>query len=108
MSEALGHAKKLSGSSKFNNSATGGGANNAKLYSMIYQNRTKNLVSNYLKGVDNTQVRGSGTGQVPQKLTGNGSSRNQNLMAPLGTKKMTRNTMGGTLDGMEDSGTHKS
>jgi hypothetical protein len=105
--EPTSHGKKNSGSYKFNNNSIGGNSNNANLYSMIYQNRTKNLVSNYLKGID-TQVRGSGTGQVPQKLAGNGSSRNQNLMAPVGTKKTTRNTMGGTLDGMGDSGPNKS
>lgn len=37
-----------------------GGSNNANLYSMIYQNRQKNLVSNYLKGID-SQVRGVGS-----------------------------------------------
>ena len=37
---------------KFNPNAT-----NTNLYSMIYQNRSKNLVSNYLKAID-TQAKG--------------------------------------------------
>ncbi len=54
------------------------------LYSMIYQNRTKNLVSSYLKNIDT-----SGTGKVgaPSKV-GVGSSRNQALVAPAGTRKV--------------------
>lgn len=39
--------KKQLSNSKFNPNAT-----NTNLYSMIYQNRSKNLVSNYLKAID--------------------------------------------------------
>jgi hypothetical protein len=38
---------KKNSNAKFNPNAT-----NTNLYSMIYQNRSKNLVSNYLKGID--------------------------------------------------------
>lgn len=38
-----------------------------------------------------------------------GSSRNQALVAPAGTKnKMTRNTMGGTIDGINEVFINKS
>lgn len=50
------------------------------LYSMIYASRQKNLVSNYLKDMD-------------QKLAKKGG-RNTNLNAPQGTKKqISRNTL---------------
>jgi hypothetical protein len=45
--------KITSSTSKYNNP----NATNHNLYSMIYQNRTKNLVSNYLKGFE-AQTRG--------------------------------------------------
>jgi hypothetical protein len=73
---------------------------------MIYQNRQKNLVSSYLKNIDNQQqIRGI-SGQ--QKVIS--SSRNQPLVAPSGTKKsqMSRNTMGGTIDGDHMAAVNKS
>ena len=94
MTTDSGAAKKISSTSKYNNGQNNPSTTNHNLYSMIYQNRSKNLVSNYLKGID-SQVRG----QLPQKVTG--SSRNQALVAPQGTKKMTRNTMGGLEGSVE-------
>ena len=58
---------------------------------MIQNTRAKNLVSNYLKGIDQ-QVRGA----VNQKSN---ASRNQALVAPAATKKMTKNTMGSVIEG---------
>lgn len=86
-----GHTKNTSG--KFNQTMTGGmgapsvaAGGNSNLYSMIYQNRQKNLVSSYLKGID--------TQQLKQKATA--SSRNQPLIVPAGTKNKvgSRNAVG--------------
>ncbi|CDW74848.1 UNKNOWN [Stylonychia lemnae] len=87
------HTKQISGSSKFNQTIA---QQNTQLYSMIYQNRQKNMVSNFLKGVDQRQQQktsnggsiGAGTNSYQK---GVGTSRNQGLNAPTATKKNNMN-----------------
>ena len=60
---------------------------------MLNQNRTKNLVSNYLKGIDN-QLRNGPVAKM------HGNSRNA-VVAPMGTKKTNKSGLGGTMDGRD-------
>lgn len=63
-------------SKKLSNSKYNPNGSNTNLYSMIYQNRSKNLVSNYLRGIDTqTKVQSNNPPQA-SKIARGGTSRN--------------------------------
>lgn len=53
-SNSLNSKKLINGPTKYSQTIVSNNRNNPNLYSMIYQNRSKNLVSSYLKNVDST------------------------------------------------------
>ena len=69
---------------------------------MIYQSRSKNLVTNYLKNVDN-QLLNKGA-----KKMGVGSSRNQAIAAPQGTKLLAKTNNYMDSQQMKGNDTNKS